>query len=248
VPDGSAFLLIAGVAAGMIGSAGGITSLVTYPALLATGVPPLAANLTNSVALLGSGISSAASAKQDLVGHANTLKLWLAPMVLLSLGGAGLLIMTPSNAFDLIAPLLVLTGSIVLLSQPVIIRWQSQRVQPIHPVVVAFCGLVVAVYNGYFGAGSGIALTALLVLVAEPVVYRANALKNVILFASDVLPALLFSLSGSIAWTALWPLALGTLVGGFFGPYIARRVPPVTMRVSIGVCGIGLAAYLFLTP
>jgi uncharacterized membrane protein YfcA len=241
------FLLVAGVVAGIIGTAGGITSLVAYPALLAVGLPPLAANVTNSVALLGSGLASALRAGPDLTGHRTTLRTWTPPTVLFSLAGAILLVLTPGDVFDRIVPYLVAAGSVVLLLQPLIARWQAHRSGTTHPFLVQIAGAGVAGYNGYFGAGSGILMIALLLITTEPVLHRANALKNVILLAADVLPAVLFALLGTVVWHAMWPLAAGAVVGGLIGPSIARRVPPVILRVLIGICGFVLAAYLFVT-
>jgi uncharacterized membrane protein YfcA len=87
---------------------------------------------------------------------------------------------------------------------------------------------------------------ALLALTTEPVLHRANALKNVILLASDVLPAFLFAVLGAVVWRAMRPLALGAVVGGLIGPSVARRVPQAVLRISIGCCGVGLAVYLFV--
>jgi uncharacterized membrane protein YfcA len=240
------FLAIAGVVAGVIGTAGGITSLVAYPALLAVGIPPLAANVTNSVALLGSGLSSASRAGPDIAGHTRTLKVWLPPAVLFSLSGAALLVATPGEVFDRVVPFLVAAGSLVLLLQPLISRWQQRRGRPIHPLLVALAGAGVTLYNGYFGAGSGILMIALLLLTSEPVLHRANALKNVILIAADVLPAVLFAVVGHVVWHAMWPLGLGAVAGGLIGPSVARRVPAAILRILIGTCGFALAVYLFL--
>jgi uncharacterized membrane protein YfcA len=240
------FLAIAGVVAGVIGTSGGITSLVAYPALLAVGIPPLAANVTNSVALLGSGLSSALRAGPDIAGHARTLKVWLPPTVLFSLGGAALLVVTPSQIFDRVVPFLVAAGSIVLLLQPLISRWQERSGRPLHPVLIALSGAGVAAYNGYFGAGSGILMIALLLLTTEPLLHRANSLKNVILFAADILPAVLFTVLGTVVWHAVWPLAIGAVIGGLIGPSIARRVPAAVLRIVIAACGFTLAIYLFV--
>ncbi|GGF11510.1 sulfite exporter TauE/SafE family protein [Subtercola lobariae] len=240
------FLLGAGVVAGVIGTAGGITSLVAYPALLAVGIPPLAANVTNSVALLGSGFGSALRARLDLTGHSSTLRTWLPPTALFSLAGAVLLVVTPSAVFDNVVPFLVATGSVILLVQPAISRWQARVGSRANKTVVRASGAGVAVYNGYFGAGSGILLIALLLFTTEPVLHRANALKNVILVASDILPAVLFAVVGSVVWPAVWPLGIGALAGGLIGPSVARRVPAAVLRPAIAACGLALAVWLFL--
>lgn len=241
-----AFLAGAGVVAGVIGTAGGITSLVAYPALLAVGVPPLAANVTSSVALLGSGASSALRAGPDVTGHGPTLRRWVPPTVVFSLVGAVLLVVTPTTLFDRLVPFLVLTGAVLLLAQPRISAWQRSRDRRLGPVAVGVAGAAVAVYNGYFGAGSGILLIALLALTAEPVLRRANALKNVVLVVADVLPAALFAVLGTVVWRAALPLGLGAVAGGLVGPSVARRLPEAVLRVAIGCCGVALAAYLFV--
>lgn len=242
----AAFLAGSGVVAGMVGTAGGITSLVAYPALLAVGVPPLAANVTSSVALLGSGASSALRAGPDVTGHGATLRRWVPPTVLLSLAGAVLLVVTPTSLFDRLVPFLVLTGAVLLLAQPRIAARQRARDRRPGHVAVGLSGAAVAVYNGYFGAGSGILLMALLALTVEPVLRRANALKNVVLVLADVLPAALFAVLGTVVWRAAWPLALGAVAGGLIGPSVARRLPEAALRVGVGGCGTLLAVYLFV--
>lgn len=240
------FLVGAGVLAGVIGTAGGITSLVSYPALLAVGIPPLAANVTNSIALLGSGFSSGFRALRELEGHAGTLRAWLPATVLLSFVGAVLLVVTPAEAFDRVVPFLVALGSIVLLLQPVITRWQNRRGTRPHRALVGAAGAGVALYNGYFGAGAGILLIALLLFTTEPVLHRANALKNLILIASDLLPAILFVVLGTVVWSAAVPLGIGALVGGLIGPSVAKRVPAGILRPVIAACGLVLAVWLLL--
>jgi len=244
----AALLFVAGVAGGVIGTAGGITSLVAYPALLLTGISPFAANVTSSVALIGSGLSSASRAAPDLVGHATTLRRWMPVSVACSLAGAVLLIVTPSEAFDRIVPFLVAAGALILLLQPAITGWQERHGRGWTPAAVTTGVGGVALYNGYFGAGSGILLITLLMFTSEPVLHRANALKNVILVASDILPAVVFALRGTVVWGAAIPLGLGAMLGGVIGPTIARRVPHRLMRWLIASCGFALAIWLFIQP
>ncbi|MBZ5738277.1 sulfite exporter TauE/SafE family protein [Nocardioides mangrovi] len=243
----SVFLAAAGVVAGIIGTAGGITSLVAYPALLAVGVPPLTANVTCSVALIGSGASSAASAGPDVEGRGTTIRTWLPIAVLLSLAGAVVLVSTPDRVFDRIVPFLVAAGALVLLLQPRIRRWQEARDHAwSRPTVVAGLGGI-AFYNGYFGAGSGILMVALLMLTREPVLHRANGMKNVILLVSDLLPGALFAVLGAVAWRSAVPLGIGAVVGGLIGPVVARRAPTDLLRVLIACCGFALAGWLLVS-
>lgn len=240
-----AYLVVAGAVAGVVGTAGGITSLVSYPALLAIGVPPLAANVTSSLALLGSGAGSALRARPDLSGHGGTLRRWLPGFAAGSLAGAVLLVVTPGHVFDLVVPFLVAAGSAALVLQPRLERRRGGR--PLPTGAVGVTAAAVALYNGYFGAGSGILLIALLLATTESVLSRANSLKNVVLVISDLAPAVLFALTGTVVWQAVWPLAIGALAGGLIGPSIARRIPASLLRRLIALCGFGLAAYLLVT-
>ncbi|OIH93440.1 sulfite exporter TauE/SafE family protein [Curtobacterium sp. MCBA15_001] len=238
------FLLAAGALAGVIGTAGGITSLVAYPALLAVGVPPLAANVTNSVALLGSGASSALRGRRDLVGHGPTLRRWAPLTVGVSTAGALLLLVTPAHVFDDVVPFLVATGSVLLLVQPWIDRRRGAA--RMGRASAAASVSAVSLYNGYFGAGAGVLMIAVMLLDGEPVLHRANALKNVLLLAADVVPAVLFAVSGAVVWAFAWPLGVGAVVGGLIGPSVARRVPQTPLRIGIAVCGFVLAGYLLI--
>lgn len=243
-------LVVAGVVAGVIGTAGGITSLVAYPALLAVGVPPLAANVTNSVALIGSGASSAFRARHEVRAEPTVLRRWMPTTVAASLAGAVLLVVTPAHVFDRIVPFLVLAGGVLLLLQPLIDR---RRRRPIvdataAPTGAASAGIVgVGVYNGYFGAGSGVLMIAVLLLTGAPSLHRANALKNVLLLAADLLPAVVFAVSGHVVWSAAVALGAGAVIGGLLGPTVARRVPHGALRIAIACCSAALAVYLFVT-
>lgn len=241
------FLGVAGSVAGVIGTAGGITTLVAYPALLAVGIPPLAANVTNSVAMVGSGLSSASRAAPDIAGQGPAIRRWMPVSITLSLAGAVLLVVTPGSVFGRVVPFLVAAGSLALIMQPRISKWQEENKHAWGRTAV-FGGLGgLSVYNGYFGAGSGILLIALLLLTVEPVLHRANAMKNVILAASDLLPAVLFAITANVVWTAAIPLGAGTVTGGLIGPSIARRVRHDILRVLIACTGFALAIWLLIS-
>lgn len=257
-----AFLAVAGVAAGVLGTAGGITSLIAYPALLAVGIPPFSANLTNSIALLGSGLGSSLGSRPELLAHGEahgrtrtgrrnatrggTLRRWIPVAVIGAAAGAVLLLATPPGVFAWIVPFLVAAAGILLLFQPRITRWHAARDRPIGTPAIAAAILGVTVYDGYFGAGSGVLMIAVVLILIDHDLARANALKNVILFVADLLPALLFALIGPVAWAAVLPLGLGALVGGLIGPRIMRRAPRTPVRIAIAVLALGLAAWLLL--
>jgi uncharacterized protein len=241
-----AFLAVAGVAAGILGTAGGITSLIAYPALLAVGIPPFAANVTNSVALLGSGLGSTLGSRPELRGHGTTLRRWAPIAVVGALAGALLLLATPPGLFAWIVPFLVAAAGVLLLLQPRITRWHAGRDRPIGTgwVVAAIVG--VTIYDGYFGAGSGVLMIAVVLIVIDHELARANALKNVLLFIADLLPAVLFALAGPVVWIAAVPLGIGALVGGLIGPRVMRRAPQSVVRLVIALLALGLAVWLLL--
>lgn len=237
--------MAAGVAAGIVGSAGGITSLVAYPALLAAGLSPLSANVSATVAILGSGASSTWRARRSgSLGMVTPRLGWLAGgFVAMSLAGGLLVLATPASAFERLAPWLVAIGSIALLAYPVIVR--QRQAQAWALVSVVGFGLVAA-YNGYFGAGSGILVLALVLVTMHPSLAVANDWKNALIFAADLVPSVAFIASGLVRWWAVIPLGLGTLVGGAIGPEVARRIPAYVMRWAIGVLGLVFAAWLLL--
>ena len=241
-----AFLALAGVAAGILGTAGGITSLIAYPALLAVGIPPLSANVTNSIALLGSGLGSTLGSRPELRGQGATLRRWAPIAVVGAVAGALLLLATPPGVFAWIVPFLVAAAGILLLAQPRITRWHAARERPIGTLAVGAAILGVTVYDGYFGAGSGVLMIAVVLILIDHELARANALKNVLLFIADLLPAVLFALAGPVVWAAVLPLGLGALAGGLIGPRLMRRAPRTPVRIAIAVLALGLAVWLLL--
>jgi uncharacterized membrane protein YfcA len=134
-----AFLVAAGVVAGVVGTAGGITSLISYPALLAVGIGPLPANLTNSIAVIGSGLGATAGSRIELAGHPETVRRCAPSMVIGSLAGAVLLLVTPAAIFEWIVPFLILTATILMLAQPAIKRRSANRDKlPQMPLIFGF--------------------------------------------------------------------------------------------------------------
>jgi hypothetical protein len=240
-----ALLVPAGVVAGVVGSAGGITSLISYPALLAVGVPPLPANVGNIVAAVAIGPGSALSSRRELEGTRRLLTRLLPVAAVGSVAGALLLLATPPGVFARVVPCLVALGSLVLLLQPAILSWRRGEA-----FGVGTLGLVVAlvsVYGGYFGAGSGVMFLAA-VLFYESRVPRANAVKNVVVAATCMAAAVVLVLTAPVPWAAVVPLAAGLLVGSALGPVLVRRMPGTVVRWLASALGFGLALYLWFQP
>ena len=160
--------------------------------------------------------------------------------------GAGLLLATPPGVFARIVPFLVGAGSLALLAQPWLTARRQRHRLPVGSTLVGVAAL--SVYSGYFGAGSGIMLLALLLVLVDDRVPQANAGKNMLLGACAVASAVVFVLAGPVDWSAVVPLAGGLFAGSLVGPAVARRVPAFAVRWAVAALGLGLAVRLLLHP
>jgi uncharacterized membrane protein YfcA len=242
----SVVLLGAGTLAGLVGSAGGITSFVSYPALLAVGVPALAANVSNIVAVVACWPGSALASRMELRGRGPWLARWLPVAALGGAAGAALLLWTPKGVFTKVVPFLVLAGALTLLAQPWLARRCKQRQADADGPLLPTGLVAVSLYNGYFGAGSGVMALALVLLTVDDDLPRANALKNMLIGAATVVSAAGLVAFGPVDWKAAIPLAIGMFVGSTLGPSVARRVLSEVLRWGVAVLGIGLAGELFI--
>jgi hypothetical protein len=244
----SAALVLAGTAAGLIGSAGGITSLVSYPALLAVGLPALTANIANNVALVGCWPGSALASKPELRGKASWLGRWTLVAAAGGAAGSGLLLSTPSGVFARVVPFLVAAGSLALLFEPRLRAWRQRRKTDNDQLALPAGIAALSLYNGYFGAGSGVMTLTLLLVLVNRHLPTANALKNMLIGAGTFGAATILTFSGSVDWSAAAPLALGMIAGSRVGPLVARRLPAGLLRRLIALLGLVLATYLWLHP
>lgn len=241
-------LVVAGAAAGLIGSAGGITSLVSYPALLGVGLPAHAANIANNVALVACWPGSALGSRPELRGKGPWLARWLGVAALGACAGAGLLLCTPSHVFVRVVPFLVAFGSLSLLFAPRLMARRRHRAGSDHTLLLTVGLLPLSLYNGYFGAGSGVMTLTLLMVLVDGDILGANALKNMIIGAGVLVSAAIFVVFGSVHWSAAVPLGLGMLAGSRVGPTVARRLPPDLLRWLIAALGMALAVDLSIHP
>jgi uncharacterized protein len=243
-----ALLLGAGVLAGMVGSAGGIASLISYPVLLAVGLPAKPANVADTVAFVASLPGSALGSRPELQGQGRRV-LRLAPLAVAgNAAGAALLLLTPAGVFGRIVPFLVAFAAVAMLVQPKVSAWLEERPGN-GGWFWSQCGLLaVWVFDGYWGVGAGVMALAVLTLAVETHLPRANALKNVLLGVADIACSIVFILYGPVRWAAVVPLALGVLVGSRASPSLTRRIPAGVLRIVVAVVGLGLAVYLWLNP
>jgi len=229
-----------------VGSAGGIASLISYPALLVVGIAPLPANVTNAVAGITIGLGSTLSSRPELHGQWLRLRRWAPLCAAGGTAGAVLLLVTPSHVFDWIVPFLIAAAAFGLLAQPRLTSWHRARPRRGAESIALAAVVAVAVYSGYFGAGAGILILAVVLVLIEHDLTRANALKNTLLTVTDAVPALVFALAGPVVWSATIPLAAGLFIGGTVGPIVTRRTPVHLLRAAIVVCGFALAAWLLV--
>ncbi|MGY1733478.1 sulfite exporter TauE/SafE family protein [Geodermatophilus sp. SYSU D01045] len=240
-------LVLAGVGAGLAGSIAGLASLVSYPALLAAGLPPVTANVTNTVALVLTSVGSVSASRPELAGQGRRLVPLAAAGVAGGAAGAALLLLTPAEAFERLVPLLIGGAALAILLQrpPAELAEEGRRLHGARDPwwLVAGTG-VIGVYGGYFGAAAGVLLLALMLLGTGEGLPRSNALKNVLLGVANAVAAVGFVVLAPVAWSAALPLALGCLAGGRLGPRLVRRAPQALLRRLIALAGLGLAVVL----
>ncbi|WP_242454236.1 sulfite exporter TauE/SafE family protein [Bailinhaonella thermotolerans] len=243
-------LAVAGVAAGLSGSVAGLASLFSYPALLAAGLPPVVANVTNTVSLFGSTVGSVVGSRLELRGQlGRTLRLG----ALATAGGAcgaALLLSTPPEAFEAVVPYLIALGSVVLLAREPIRRLAGRRASRAGagrtPVPLMGAILLIGVYAGYFGAAAGVLLLAALAASSAEPLAVSNAVKNAVLGAANLVAALAYAFLAPVDWAAAAALAVGGLAGSRLGPVLFRRLPERPLRVGIALAGLALAVHLWL--
>jgi uncharacterized membrane protein YfcA len=235
--------VVGGVGSGLTGSMAGLASLISYPTLLAVGLSPIAANVTNTVALFANTAGAGANSRHELRGQGRRVVRLGAIAVLGGSTGAVLLLNTPSSAFERIVPWLIALASLLLLARPLVLRAHRTVGGDRHPVLVIGM-FMAAVYAGYFGAAAGVLMLALLSAVTTESHARVNALKNVVLGLGNATAAIGFAVLGPVSWTAAIPLAVGFFGGGLLGPRIVRRLPGTVLRVAIGLLGLALAVRL----
>jgi uncharacterized protein len=242
-PGNAVLLVLGGVGAGLTGSMAGLASLASYPALLAAGLPPIAANVTNTVALLANTVGTAAGTRQELRGQGRRLAGLSAVAAAGGLAGAGLLLATPSSTFEWIVPVLIALGAALLLLRDPLRRWAGHHTMS-RPVLGGTVFLI-GIYGGYFGAAAGVLMLAALALATTEPFPVTNAVKSVVLGASNFSAAVIYAVIAPVHWAAAAILAAGCLFGSWAGPALVRRIPERPLRAAIAVAALGLAASLW---
>ena len=251
-PTEAVLVALAGVAAGTINTVVGSGTLITFPTLLAFGVPPVTANVSNTVGLVPGSMSGVFGYRRELAGQrARVLRLGAASLVG-GVAGALLLLWLPSSAFDAIVPALIALGVVLVLLGPRIQRSVAARAEsrggiPDHGVWWVWPAVAAAgIYGGYFGAAQGVLLMAILGIGVVDSMQRHTATKNVLALIVIAVAALVFIAVADIDWTVAGLIAIGSVIGGQIGATVGRRLPPVLLRAVIATVGV-VALVVLLT-
>lgn len=245
-PETVALLAGAGLLAGAVNAVAGGGSLISFPALLAAGYPPVTANVTNTVALVPGYAGSVAGSHAYLEGQSAHVRSLGLVSGLGALLGSVLLLTTPSEVFRAIVPFLILSGCALLVAQPRLARRLRQGGGRRHGALLQVGVLLASVYGAYFGAGLGVVLLGVLGVFLADRLARVNALKNVLSTIVNVVALVAYGLFGPVAWEAVLVVALASLAGGYVGGRVAGRIPATALRSAVVVYGVVVAVLLII--
>ena len=242
---GFIFAGVGAIAAGIINALAGGGTLITFPILMAIGLPAVTANVTNTVALCPGYLGGTLAQLQDLKGQKNRLWIALPAAVLGGVAGGILLLHTGEKLFTDLVPFLILLASGLLASQNLLRAWLTRRQEQSElkgqsEIWAFFPVFLGAIYGGYFGAGLSVIVLAVLGLILNDTLTRLNALKQGIAFATNVAAALFFVFSGKVVWTVALVMAIGALLGGALGGRLASKIKPSTLRLLVVIIGFGV--------
>ncbi|MER6825307.1 sulfite exporter TauE/SafE family protein [Streptosporangium sp. NPDC000563] len=242
-------IFVAGVGAGGINAVVGSGSLITFPTMVALGMPPVIANVSNTVGLVPGSMTGAFGYREELRGQRPRLIRLGVPALVGALIGGVLLLYLPAETFDVVVPVLIALACVLVVIQPRLNGWLSARREHPHPHGgpwlwggVLVCGM----YGGYFGAAQGVLLIGLMGSFLDEGLQRINAAKNVLALLVNACAALLFIVVAEVDWLAALMVALGAAIGGFLGAKIGRRLPAPVLRwfvVCVGIVAIVKLVY-----
>ena len=239
-------ILLAGVAAGTINTVVGSGTLITFPTLLAFGVPPVTANVSNTIGLVPGSVSGAVGYRRELAGQRSRVLRFCVASLIGGIVGAVLLLVLPDGAFAAIVPVLIVLGLVLVVFQPRISAWVAKRHDatggmPHHGTWWVWPGVLgTGVYGGYFGAAQGVLLMAVLGTGVDEDLQRLNAIKNVLSAIVNAVAGLIFALVASVDWWIVLLIGVGSVIGGQIGATVGRRLPSAVLRIVI--VAVGLAA------
>lgn len=259
----AAAILFAGIAAGTINAVVGSGTLITFPTLLALGVPPLTANISNSIGLVPGSVAGAVGYRRELKGQRTRVLRLAAFATVGGIVGAVHLLLLPAGAFEAIVPVLILLGVLLVLFQPRLATWVARRHGPDSEEAtrdgawwVPPAAFATGVYGGYFGAAQGVILVAVLGIGLSDSLQRLNALKNVLVAAVNGIAGVLFVIvsefdlfgtDAEVDWQLVGLIGVGAVIGGFIGAAVGRRLPAIVLRALIATVGTVALVVLLAT-
>jgi uncharacterized membrane protein YfcA len=242
---------LAAVAAGTINALAGGGTLITFPTLLALGVSPIAANVTNTVALCPGFMGGILAQFKDLIGQRRRFWTFLSVSAAGGIVGSVLLLYTGERAFMTLVPFLILAASSLLAAQGLIRLWLIRRSENLavkrksETLAIILIGIA-AIYGGYFGVAMSVVVLSLLGLMINDSITRLNAIKQTVAFGANGAAAVLFIFSGRVVWPIALVMAMGALIGGTLGGRLAGRIKPDTLRWTVVTIGVFLAFVYFI--
>ncbi|GAA2444328.1 sulfite exporter TauE/SafE family protein [Actinomadura vinacea] len=242
-----AVLAVAGFAAGAVNGVAGGGSLISFPALLAMGYPPVTANVTSALTTLPGYVGGLAGYRAELAEVRPRIRQLTAVTAAGAAAGALILLAAPAERFTSVVPVLVLASVIALAAQGVVARRLARAETAAgHGRGLLLATFVVSAYGGYFAAGLGVMMLALLGAFIAEDLHRLNALKSALSLVVGVVSALSFAVFGPVQWLPVAVMSLAGLAGGRSGVVIARRVPPQRLRWLVVGVGLVLSIALFM--
>jgi uncharacterized membrane protein YfcA len=245
------WLCLSAAAAGAVNALAGGGTLLTFPALLFTGISSVVANATSTIALLPGSVASAWGYRNEL----GRCQPWVGVLTLPSLVGGGfgaaLLILGGERVFDPLIPWLILTATTLLVLQPAIARFFRRHLHQETPgprlvAVVLACQFLIGIYGGYFGAGIGILMLSSLAFLGLDDIHHVNALKTYLAFCMNGVSAVIFIVLNQVEWSYALAMAAAASVGGYLGARFALKLRPALVRWIVIVIGFAMAGYYFL--
>ncbi len=239
---------LAAAAAGAVNALAGGGTLISFPVLTAIGVPAVQANATNTVALLPGYSGGVIAQRHDLDGLSGTVKPLLLASAIGGLVGSLLLVVTSESVFRALVPFLILLASVLLAVQDRLRNWAFRpgHAHGSHRVLQTACVGLAAVYGGYFGAGLGIMLIAVLGVFSDLPLNRLNGVKLILAFVVNLFAAVFLSFSGKVVWSLVLVMAPAALIGGNIGGRLASWLPPEKLRAFVVVFGVIVSIVYFV--
>lgn len=249
-----ALILLGGLWAGTINTIVGSGTLVTFPILVALGYAPVTATISNAMGLIAGNVSGAWGYRRELQGLRRTLITLLPASLIGGVTGAALLLNLPEEVFGNVAPFLIVLALSFVIFQPKLQQWVRQRAaasarNEAHPALLLVLVYLAGVYGGYFVAAQGILLVGILGIFLHGTMQQANAIKNILVLAVNVIAAISYMLFAfdRIEWVVVALIAVSSLVGGVVGAAVGRRLKPVVLRSVIVLLGF-VALWVMVVP